>query len=81
MAASKSHLQCSEGLSLTGKEWVKACNGECDYDFIAFDFESDDVEALKPIIEVSKFFADSSDGTLTFSGYTICMRDPFGSKG
>jgi hypothetical protein len=59
---------------------VEACNGECDYDFLAFDFESDDVEALKGIVEVSQIFADSSEGTLTFSGYTTCMRNAFGSK-
>jgi hypothetical protein len=60
---------------------VEACNGECDYDFIAFDFESDDVEALIGIVEVSPMFADSSDRTLTFSGYITYMRNPFGSKG
>jgi hypothetical protein len=62
---------------------VEACNGECQYDFIAFDFESDDVEALIPLIDVSPILVIEgiSYSQLTVSGYTTSTKDPFGSKG
>jgi hypothetical protein len=60
---------------------VKACNGECHYDFIAFDFEGDNMEDLIDLMGVCPFFAGTSEGMLISRGYTPYIRDLFGSKG